>query len=439
MWSPKDLGTVTTEMFDFFSSPWIPLVLLIGIAGIARIIRGSWLHPSAFPALVWSVFILAALIAAPEYGAAGLGVWLIVALTVAAHLGASVVGRQAAPSQTKAAIRPNRWIRWVAAFASLALTGAVIFAITALSENGLPASLSGLLALGHVLSVARYSGIQEPAIVRALWTWVFPGAVLGGVAYVFARNHLERALSLSAFVPALLFSFLETTRGGFIIAMCCWLGAYLSTKVYSTGGRYRLFNRHTLIVIVALTVVVCSVFVVFDAIRLFTPDRDFSVEPNYARVKAYFFGSLGFFKYWVDHDQNSTGLTFGTETFRSFFELVGLRTWQINPILRLEGGGETNIPTAFRGLIQDFTFPGALLICLAWGYASGRAFEKTKQGDMSSICLLAAYYSLFLFSPIIALTAYNGPIFAWIVVGFLLRSTSKTQFTRGFQFNHAST
>jgi hypothetical protein len=44
---------------------------------------------------------------------------------------------------------------------------------------------------------------------------------------------------------------------------------------------------------------------------------------------------------------------------------------------------------------------------------------------MSGIVLLAAYYSLFLFSPIIALTAYNGPILAWVVVGLLLRSTSK--------------
>jgi oligosaccharide repeat unit polymerase len=416
-------------MLEFVGSPWIPFALLTAIAILARILSGSWLHPSAFPALVWSVFTLAALVVAPGHEVVGLGIWSVLALTAASHVGASLVGEHFGMRKSAGAsvLQVRKWVGWVTVFASMSLTGAILFAAMALSENGLPFSFPGLLALGHVLSVARYAGVQEPAIVRALWTWVFPAAALGGVTFVFARNRLVKWLSMSAFVPALLYSFLETTRGGFVIAMCCWLGTFLSAKVCATSGQYQLFNRRMLMVVFLLATIVGSVFVVFDSIRRFTPDQAFAVEPDYSRVKAYFVGSLSFFDHWIAHDQSSASLTFGTETFRSLSELVGLRTWQINPTITLEGGAETNIPTAFQGLIQDFTFPGAFLTCLAWGYAAGIAFQKTKQGDVSGVAVLAAYYSLFLFSPIIALTAYNGPILAWIVVAFLLRSRNKKE------------
>ena len=415
-------------MLHLLSSPWIALSVLTGIAASARIMSGSWLHPSAFPGLVWSVFIFLALVVAPEYEVGGFGVWIIVALNTATYIGAFLVpGRVDLSGATRmtAPLPISRWIGWVVAFSSLALVGAVLFGAISLSDNGQSASFSGLVALGHVVSVARYSGVKEPAIVRALWMWVFPAAVLGGITFVLGRNRFQKVLSLSPFVPAFAFSLVETTRGGFIIAMCCWLGAFLATKVCSTGGNYRPFNLRALVVTGLLALVVCSVFVGFDAIRVFTPGHMLEMEANYPRMKAYFVGSLCFFDRWMDQEQNSENLTLGTETFRSLAEFAGLRTWQINPVLMLEGGGETNIPTAFRGLIQDFTFPGALFICLVFGYTSGVAFEKTKQGQSSQLSLLAAYYSLYLFSPIIALTAYNGPILGWISVAFLLRSRTR--------------
>lgn len=411
--------------YIFLASSWIPLALLIGLAGYARLLYGSWLDPSTFPTLVWSVFIFVALVIAPEYDVSGIGVWVILALILASHLGAALVGRRPAPNKSILIAKElpvRRWLGWVTFFACLSMAGAVLFGVGALSENDLPLSLSGVLALGHILSVARYAGVQEPAIVRALWIWVFPAALLGGVTFVLARHRLGKCLSLAAFVPALVFSFLETTRGGFVIAMCCWLGGFFSTKVCATGGRYNLFNRRAVVAMSALVLTICVVFVIFDAVRIFSPKEDFAVEADSSRFKAYFVGSLSFFDNWVSRDDSLDHVTLGTQTFRSFFEVAGIQEWHINPTLTLNGGGETNIPTAFGGLIQDFTLPGGLLICLAWGYAAGLAFEKAKRGNLSGQTVLAAYYALFLFSPIVALTVYNGPIFAWIVLSVILRS-----------------
>jgi oligosaccharide repeat unit polymerase len=413
---------------SLLGSPWIPLAALIALAACGRILYGTWLHPGAFPALVWSVFILSVFTVAPDYEVSGLAVWSILVLILAGYIGTALAEGQLSyrgePAKVKQ-VSLKRLLFCVLFFSSVAMAGSVLFGIKSLSEYGLPMSPQGLVALGHLASVDRYSGAQEPLIVRALWTWVFPAAVLGGVTFVIADDRLQKCLSVAAVVPALTLSFLETTRASLVVPICCWLGGFMATKVMLTAGKYQLFSRRSLLVAGVLVLLVVFVFVALDALRVFTPENDFAVEGDFSRFKGYAFGSLSYFSNWMDREESSSPITFGGQTFRSFVEFVGLQDRQIGVELAFNDGGRTNISTAIRGLIQDFTFPGAFLVCLAVGYAGGRAFDKTRQGDLAAEPVLAAFYTLFIFSPVISLTAYNGPIVGWIVATFVLRSAAR--------------
>jgi len=406
----------------------MPLTFLAALAMYARFLHRTWLHPAAFPLLVWSGFIAASLVLAPDYQVSGLAVWAILGFTLAAYLGAALAGKQefhSEPGTKVEGIARARLLLWVLLFSCAAMGGVIWFTAGKLAEYDLSPSWSGLLALGHLVSVDRYSGIQEPLVVRVLWMWIFPAAVLGGVTFAVANSRLQKYLSLAAIVPALANGFVETTRASVLIPICCWLGGFFSIKIYTVGCGYRLFNRQTVTVAAVLVVLLASVFLSLDALRVFTPEKDFAVEADNARVKAYSLGSLSFFSNWLDREQTSAAVTFGGQTFRSLFELLGLEERKTTPELSFADGGVTNIPTAFASLIQDFTFPGAFFVCLLTGYAGGRAFGRIKQGDLTLGAALAAYYTLVLFSPVTSLTNYNGPILGWVLTFFILRSVRK--------------
>ena len=281
----------------FLISPWIPLAILILLAFHSRLMARSWLAPSAFPILVWVGFISAALLYCAGFSSIcdrRLGYFN-------ARIGIShrrFTHREAlvapGPAESDGECSINNWLACIAVFSLLPTLATVLFPSTSLSQNDTPFSFASLLALGHQASVARYLGVREPALVRLLWTWVFPAAALGGITFPLSNNRSKRLICLAAFVPAFAYSFLETTRGGFVITTCCWLGGFFASKILLTAGSYSLFNRRTIMATVLISVIIYLAFVVFDSVRVFTPEKDFVVDVDSSRVKAYFVGSLTF-------------------------------------------------------------------------------------------------------------------------------------------------
>src|SRR5262249_7004175 len=149
----------------------------------------------------------------------------------------------------------------------LASAGAIYLAIGAFNQHDLSYSLAGFLAIGHLLSVARYSGDQEPFLYRVLITWIYPAAILGGIDFVLSDGRRRKLASLAAFAPGLLVGFFQSERAPTLIAFCLWLGTFLATKRYKTGGTFH-FSKKRLVAGVACLLVGALCFYVFlDAIR----------------------------------------------------------------------------------------------------------------------------------------------------------------------------
>jgi len=86
------------------------------------------------------------------------------------------------------------------------------------------------------------------------------------------------------------------------------------------------------------------------------------------------------------------------------------------------GKGEitTNIYTWFRGWIEDFTLPGALLGLWGVGVVAGFAYRRVATGMISWLPLLALYYACILGSYLTNILVYNSIVLAWLIFFVLL-------------------
>jgi len=280
------------------------------------------------------------------------------------------------------AVLLSRMQKVIIVSAVVATLGAVYLGWRTMEENGLSLSGGGLLAIGHLLSVARYSGENEPFVFRVLYMWVYPAALLGGLAFAFANSRKSKLICFAAAIPALLYVFVETAKAGLLFAVCCWLSGYLAMRVVRGAERFRALNGKVLIVAAISVFAVIVLFVVTDAIRSHSQEQDVELAVDSARMKASVFGYLSAFSQWMGGSRPES-LGYGAYTFGGVFDLAGLHpraTGVYSSSVILPGLEENNVYTAFRGLIQDFSFPVAIVICAALGALCGYGYGQLRRG-----------------------------------------------------------
>jgi oligosaccharide repeat unit polymerase len=415
-------------MLSLFSSPWVPAVILLLLTCGARMCSESWLAPSTFAGLVWSVYMLVPLVFAPEFQMPSLGVWVLLSLIAGIQAGAFLAEgipryHQGHSVVTAPDLVTLRKMQKVIIFSALAATlGAVYLGWSTIQENDLSLSSAGLLAIGHLLSVARYSGENEPFIFRVLYMWVYPAALLGGMAFAFARSRKSKLICFAAAIPTLMYVFVETAKAGLLFTVCCWLAGYMAMRVAKGEERFRLLSRRMLVAGAICVVAGSALFVATDAIRGHSGDQDMVIEADSIRMKAAAFGYLSVFSQWMSGSRVE-GLGFGVYTFGGLFDLAGIHPRALGVFstsVTLPGQEESNVYTAFRGLIEDFSFPGAVAICAALGALCGHAYEQLRRGHFRWAIGVSAFYAFVTWSLLGSLFVYNGMILAWCVAALLL-------------------
>jgi len=416
-------------MTHLLVSPWLPLTILVILTIYARWTQESWLAPSAFAGLIWSLYVLIPLVVAPEFPVSALTVWVILALISSLQVGAFLMeGRPGIRAPQARGIQEplqlERILRVVLLSALLATVGVVYHTWRSLGQYGLSFSGGDLIALGSLLSAERYVGENEPLAVRLLVMWVYPAALLGGIAYVLAKTRRAKLISFSPFVPALLLATVVAARAGTFIAACCWLGGFLATNAYATSGTYRIFSRKAFVFAAVAVIAVVGFIELISMIRGKTWDQEFQVTDSWIALKTGILGYLAVFSDWVTHGE-LWSLNLGSYTFAGLFEMMGLHARAIgiySTSITLAGGEQTNIYTAFRGLIQDFSLPGAIFFFFIVGLVSGLAYCRACQGRWRSTLVLSALYAFLAWSPVISLSTYNSLLLAWVVSAIVFNS-----------------
>ena len=134
------------------------------------------------------------------------------------------------------------------------------------------------------------------------------------------------------------------------------------------------------------------------------------------------FGYLSAFSQWMSGSRPE-GVGYGAYTFGGVFDLAGLHpraTGVYSSSVILPGLEENNVYTAFRGLIQDFSFPVAIVICAALGALCGYGYGQLRRGRFRWALGVSAFYAFVAWSPLGSLFVYNGLILAWCIAAVLL-------------------
>ena len=134
-----------------------------------------------------------------------------------------------------------------------------------------------------------------------------------------------------------------------------------------------------------------------------------------------FFGYLAAFSQWL---AGNTEFNFnnGFITFAGPFNLIGImeRPLGFYDPIHIANGISTNIFTAFRGIITDFSIPGSILIAFFIGFVSQIIFQKNQKITLLDTLPISMFYAFTLYSPLISIFHYNSIFFSWVLLLIIL-------------------
>lgn len=401
------------------------VIPLIVVALAARYEQYSWFSPGALFALVWTAFVVMPLILVP-----GISVWpgtIIAVMTAvsAVYIG-SVVGRGGLfveLDSPKGRIRStDRGVLdnlpalglLTALGSAIGLVGVVVLVRSESYSIADLLSFDAFSVMARAFSLARYEqGYNPPVSVRIMTVGMYTAALFGGALFATGRTRGAWTLAFVPFLPALLFMAVLTTRAVFLFQVVLWLSSCMAVSILREGARKVLFTRFRLLLFAVLFL--CAAMVV-SLVLMARHGNDFDalVAIAWFQLRGDAVGHLPAFGDWLQVAlHREMPLTYGAFTFGGLFEALNIQErfpgiYEENIELQLGGAVvETNIYTAFRGLIQDFGVPGALGVLFTLGMLGGWFFRKVAMQRLSSVPFLTIFYALAIWSPIGSITVYN--------------------------------
>jgi len=129
-------------------------------------------------------------------------------------------------------------------------------------------------------------------------------------------------------------------------------------------------------------------------------------------LRGYLFGGVSAFSFWFDNIYEPGMPTFGVYSFSSFFDVIGVfpqAPGVYDQYLPIALTNETsNLYTAYRSFIDDFTIIGACIFYLSAGFFTARAGLRLVNGEKIFVLLLIPVLAFLTYSPMSSLTYFNS-------------------------------
>ena len=135
-------------------------------------------------------------------------------------------------------------------------------------------------------------------------------------------------------------------------------------------------------------------------------------------------GGVGFLHWYEHYDASSTILLFGGRSFEGLYDLLGIHMrvfGQYTDTLGVSGFETANLYTVYRGLIEDFSLPGALVLYIAFGFVSQSVYRQVVHGNAYVVPILSIVYAYTIIGTVNSMFIHNSLLFAPIIVSLLWR------------------
>lgn len=410
---------------EFWIQSLIPSLLLISLVGLDYKQFGSPLVPSTFFGMYWALCLLVPLLLAPDFyfwpGAA----WAILIFAACLRVGVQF-GMALGNSKSVLAVRNTKidvcQFHWGKEIIIACTISGMLSVYFILQSRGY--AISSLLSLDIIMtiardfSVARYSdNFTLPLFVNMLVAPTYLGAILGGAWFFCSKTPRKRLWGLLPFVPAGLQALIMTTRTSLVAPLLFYISTFMAVSVLhpSLWKRWRVKQviRAGLLLMVAIGVY-AGLQILRDALTI--GEMNIAIEKS----KVGFLGSPSVFSQWFEQtwfaDPNPSWGVYSVAGLFNFFGIAP-RELGIFPVGQFVGseGWISNVYTVFRGLIEDFTLPGTLIVLCFIGSIAGFSYKKVSAGKYEWVAVLALFYSFTLWSPLGSIFNYNTFLLSWLL------------------------
>ena len=402
------------------------MMVQLFIAITLRKIHHTWFHPGAFFPLFWFFFSVVPLIFAPGFNVPSYGLWV-----VAAFSGCLAIGSLLLPTDNSVAeqgettsIKDHQTLlnMAVATMAILAFVGVLLELRFALAKFQLNFSVFSLLLVPNEISAERYMEILAfPLYIKILNYLLFPTALFAGIGFSIAKKKWEYILYITPLIIAVIFGIIETSRFTIITTIVLWYSGVLGGRAALGKNLQKFLDKKSRLFFIVSGILFIVLFILLDWLR--QAQGELLADIVFERLQAYLFGYLAAFSNWL-MDGYDGNLQLGLQTFAGPLSLGDLTVrlfGSYEPVI-ITGDLSTNIFTALRGLIQDYSVTGAGIILVFIGYAGTATFQNVLRGKILWLVPLTLFYAFVLYSPLISLFHYNSLIMSWVMlcVFFLL-------------------
>ena len=404
-------------------------LLLVGVTALARRRSKTWFSPAAFFGGVWCVLgglpLAFSAIPVPPAGE------LFIAAIVAALLAGEWAADRWVPAPRVQQVMPTRWplIEWL--LVACVFIGLVTVLIDVGSLGRGPTALIYLTRSAYFLYWANQGGNwQEPGTARVLVTATYLGPLLAGLLLGVRGGGWKRWAALTVLVPGLFLTLILTTKSSFVLPLLLGVSAFLAVRV-ATGRPPEITLRRA--GAVATVVLVLGAAAVASQMVRYEGQARGQFSAVVTLLWSDLFPYLAVFSSWLQNGGwATTHPALGYYTFAGVFDLLhihvrpaGLYTEQA-----LVNGATYNIYTAFRGLIEDFTLPGALVVMGLVGFGVRVVHARANAGDVRYIAPLAAFFVFTLWSWVVDIFNYNTILLAFALFGLYLWFATRRSFAR---------
>ena len=399
----------------------LPLFTLFIFTIILKRLNSSWLSPPVFFSSLWSFFILVPLIFAPQYPVDSFGLWIITLFVYAVGIG-SFIGNNIIKNQiifnniklNEKTFKPLFLI--VEGMIILSSIGLILLFYFGLSRFSLSNSLIDLLLLPNQFSMDRYTDVVVmPISIRLLMYFLFPASLTAGVVFRFVEKRWHKVVLLLPIFLSIGYAFILTTRSTIILSLVLWFSGFFAAKILKQDAKTNFFKIQSLLLTLFFGVCFIGIFILTAWLR--EAGGEFIFSAMVENTRAYFFGYLSSFTQWAQN-YNYNKLSMGLITFAGPADLMGLtdRGPGFYNEISILGQSHTNIFTALRGIIHDYSILGGFIFFLLFGLLSTLAFKQCIKNKILWIIPLSIFYAFTIYSPLISIFNYNSIIAAWVIL-----------------------
>jgi len=317
---------------------------------------------------------------------------------------------------------------------NLFLYTSIFFSLLALSSifiqikylNLKISSFKDILSLPNQISLIRYTEKRViPFYGQILYSFLFSASYISGFIIPFLKRKKNKLAALLPILISFIISFINGGKFIFIVAIIFTIAAYFSSLILINENMYKIFikNLSKLIILILLFLIIITLIQKFRA--------GYNEKIDIKNFYLTYFSSFNAFSLWWDNFEFKKP-SIGKYTFSGIHNMIfkNRKMGLFKEFLTLNDKQNirTNVYTAFRAFIEDYSLPFSLIIFLLSGYLITYVYEKLKRKYFFAHVIYSAFIVALLWSICAFIYTYNTIIFT-IIINFCFLFISSLKIT----------